>query len=195
MNRDWLIVGLGNPGSKYKMTRHNIGFTVVDKLVDLVCFGPLTKQKGFKAEVGETMLFSKKVVLAKPHTFMNDSGYSVELLSRMYMIPPERILVIYDDVSLDFGRLRYRITGSAGGHNGIKSIITSLENNQDFSRLKIGIGPKPAEGQLIDYVLGDFTEEEQSKLSEVIDNAINAIDIIINSDSSEIAMTRVNKNG
>jgi PTH1 family peptidyl-tRNA hydrolase len=189
----WLIVGLGNPGREYSETRHNVGFMVIDKLWDLVGYSnSLKTDAAYKAELALSMFAGKKIILAKPLTFMNDSGFSVAQISKWYNIPIEKILIIYDDISLDFGRLRYRVSGSAGGHNGIKSIISSLNNDQNFPRLKIGIGPKPPEEDLINYVLGNFNSSENDKLPEIINNTISAINLILNTDPQQ-AMTKINK--
>lgn len=194
MSYDWLVVGLGNPTDKYKNTRHNIGFMVVDKFTSKFP-SKLKFEKKFEAILGPSnCLDNEQILFAKPQTFMNDSGRSIKKIADYYKISLEKIIIIYDDISLDFGRFRYRITGSAGGHNGIKSIISSFDESKDFPRLKIGIGPKPTEGELIDFVLGDFSEIEQSDLSTLLNKAEEHLFTIMKQ-SAELAMTEINKNG
>jgi PTH1 family peptidyl-tRNA hydrolase len=190
MSETWLIVGLGNPGEKYQMTRHNIGFMSIDLLAKQNEV-KLKEKNDFKAKIGNTKIAEKSVILAKPLTFMNDSGYSISKISEYYEIPIERVLVIYDDVTLDFGKLRLRGKGSAGGHNGIKSIIESFENNNQFPRLKVGIGKNPDNWELIDYVLGNFTQEEQEKLPKITEAVSQSISIIL-STTLELAMNEIN---
>ncbi len=165
----WLIVGLGNPGKQYERTRHNAGFRAIDELAKaLGCKIDKGKFQGF---FGQTTYQGKKLYLLKPQTFMNLSGRSVLQLSAYYSIPPQRIIVLFDDVSLDPGRLRIRAEGSAGGHNGIKSIIQEL-GSQDFPRVKIGVGAKPhAEQDLADWVLSSFSASEEKALSAVLPHA------------------------
>ena len=156
---DWLVVGLGNPGENYARTRHNAGFRAVDRLaaalqvkVDRAKFRGLTAQAVWQGQ---------KLLLLKPQTFMNNSGLSVMDAARFYKLPPERVIVIFDDISLPVGRLRVRADGSAGGHNGIKSIIGAL-NSQSFPRVKIGVGQKPhPDYDLADWVLSNFTRQEE----------------------------------
>ena len=138
----WLIVGLGNPGAEYAKTRHNIGFRCLDILAETL--GCSVDKGKFQGLYGQTTYRGKKVYLLKPLTYMNLSGRSVLQLSAYFRIPPQRIIVLFDDISLEPGRLRVRPSGSAGGHNGIKSIIGEL-GSQDFPRVKIGVGGKPAQ--------------------------------------------------
>lgn len=172
-----IVVGLGNPGKEYAQTRHNIGFMVIDQL--LIYLGGGQYKEKFKAQVAETKIGREKVLLVKPQTYMNASGESVVDIVRFYKTPLEELLIVYDDMDLDLGRLRIRIKGSAGGHNGMKSIIYQLQSD-DFPRLRVGIGKAPA--QAINYVLGKFREEEQSLLHEAVDKAIKAIETIVKFD-------------
>lgn len=181
----WLIVGLGNPGSKYAHTRHNCGFLALDILADkLNC--KLDKGK-FQGLYGKTVYNGKKLYLLKPQTFMNSSGISVLQLSAYFSIPPQRIIVLFDDISLAPGRLRVRADGSAGGHNGIKSIIDKL-GSQSFPRVKIGVGNKPvAEQDLADWVLSSFSAAEKKALEPALRNAADAALCIIDSGVQEAA--------
>ena len=173
----YLIVGLGNPGKQYDMTRHNIGFHTIDYIADK--YGAkLTKLK-FKAVYGEATISGEKVYLVKPQTYMNLSGDSVGEMAQFYKIPPENIIVINDDISLDVGIIRVRPKGSAGGHNGIKSIIAHL-GTQEFPRVKVGVGEKPARMDLADYVLGHFSKEEQATMDDAVKEAADAVCEIVN---------------
>ena len=168
----WLIVGLGNPGKQYERTRHNVGFRTIDALAEkLQC--KVDKGK-FQGLYGQTVYNGQKLFLLKPQTFMNLSGRSVLQLSAYYNIPPQRIIVIFDDISLAPGRLRVRGDGSAGGHNGIKSIISEL-GSQDFPRVKIGVGAKPhPDADLADWVLSGFSPAEEKVLEEAFAQAGDA---------------------
>lgn len=173
----YVIVGLGNPTSKYAGTRHNIGFDTIDRLADKMGISVDTKKH--KAHIGKGMLGGEKVVLAKPQTFMNLSGESVRELVDFYKINAEEdLIVIYDDISLDVGRLRMRAKGSAGGHNGIKSIIAHLSSDV-FKRVKVGVGNKPPKMDLADYVLGTFSRDEREIMDETVNKAADAIELII----------------
>lgn len=174
---NWLIVGLGNPGKEYAKTRHNCGFRAIDILAEnLNC--KIDKGK-FQGLYGQTTRNGKKIFLLKPLTYMNLSGRSVVQISAYYNIPPQRIIVMFDDISLDTGRLRIRSDGSAGGHNGIKSIINEL-GSQDFPRVKIGVGAKPnAEQDLADWVLSGFSASEEKALADALNNAADAALCII----------------
>ena len=165
----WLIVGLGNPGKEYDGTRHNCGFQAIDLLAQgLNC--KINKAK-FQGLYGQTVVDGRKIYLLKPQTYMNLSGISVLQLSAYFSIPPQRIIVMFDDISLAPGRLRVRAEGSAGGHNGIKSIINEL-GSQDFPRIKIGVGAKPGpERDLADWVLSRFSAAEEKALATALDNA------------------------
>ena len=184
-NDTWLIVGLGNPGQQYANTRHNCGFRAIDILAkDLGC--KIDKSK-FQGLYGQSTIQGTKVYLLKPQTFMNLSGKSVAQLSNYFHIPPQQIIVLFDDISLEPGRLRIRADGSAGGHNGIKSIISEL-GSQDFPRVKIGVGAKPhPEQDLADWVLSTFSAQEEKALGSALDNAADAALCIIDKGISEAA--------
>ena len=173
----WLIVGLGNPGKEYAQTRHNCGWMAIDRIAEkLSC--KIDKGK-FQGLYGQTTYCGNKVYLLKPQTYMNASGQSVLQMSAYYQIPPERILVLFDDISLEPGRLRIRPDGSAGGHNGIKSIISSI-GSEAFPRIKIGVGAKPhKDADLADWVLSGFSESESMNLSFALENAADAALCII----------------
>ena len=181
----WLIVGLGNPGSEYQKTRHNCGFRAIDILADSL--GCKVDKGKFQGLYGQTKYNGKKLFLLKPQTYMNLSGQSVLQLSAYFHIPPQRIIVIFDDISLDTGCLRIRRDGSAGGHNGIKSIINEL-GSQDFPRIKIGVGGKPnPDADLADWVLSSFSASEEKKLNTVFENAGKAALCLIDSGIQEAA--------
>jgi len=178
-NESWLIVGLGNPGREYEKTRHNCGFRALDLLADtLNCKVDKLKFQGLYAQ---TNYNGTKVFLLKPQTYMNLSGRSVLQLSAYFNIPPQRIIVMFDDISLEPGRLRIRPNGSAGGHNGIKSIIQEV-GSQEFPRVKIGVGAKPNPNyDLADWVLSTFSANEEKALAVALDNAAKAALAIIES--------------
>ena len=182
---DWLIVGLGNPGKDYIRTRHNCGFRALDLLADkLSC--KVDKGK-FQGLYGQCTYNGNKVFLLKPQTYMNLSGRSVLQLSAYYNIPPQRIIVMFDDISLQPGRLRIRADGSAGGHNGIKSIISEI-GSQDFPRIKIGVGTKAhPEQDLADWVLSTFSVSEEKLLSSALENAADAALSIIDNGIGQTA--------
>lgn len=174
---NWLIVGLGNPGKEYTNTRHNCGFRAVDILADKL--GCKIDKGKFQGLYGQTVYQGRKLFLLKPQTYMNLSGRSVLQLSAYYNIPPSRIIILFDDISLEPGRLRIRADGSAGGHNGIKSIIQEL-GSQDFPRVKIGVGAKPNPQQdLADWVLSGFNPAEQKALDAALPHAADAALCII----------------
>lgn len=171
-SENWLIVGLGNPGKDYQRTRHNAGFRAIDVLADKL--GCKIDRLKFQGLYTQTMYNGKKLYLLKPQTYMNLSGRSVLQLSAYFNIPPQRIIVLFDDISLPPGRLRIRADGSAGGHNGIKSIIAEV-GSQDFPRVKIGVGAKPhAEQDLADWVLSSFSASEEKALTSALDRAADA---------------------
>lgn len=182
----FLIVGLGNPGSQYEDTRHNIGFKVVDNIAKEYNI-EFSRQK-FKGICGEGFINGEKVILLKPTTYMNLSGESVREVIDFYKLSNENVLVIYDDISLDVGRLRIREKGSAGGHNGIKSIIAHL-GTDIFPRIKVGVGQPNVD--LVNYVLGKFSKEEMEVLNESIDASTKAVKDIIN-DNVKTAMNVYN---
>lgn len=176
---DWLIVGLGNPGDNYARTRHNVGFRAVDRLAERL--GTRLDRAKFRGLYGQALWQGQKLFLLKPQTFMNASGLSVMDAARFYKLPPERVLVLSDDISLEVGRLRVRASGSAGGHNGIKSIIGAL-NSEAFPRVKIGVGAKPCpEYELADWVLSNFTASEEKRLVPALDDAgLAALEVLQN---------------
>jgi len=179
----WLIVGLGNPGREYEKTRHNAGWRALDKIAaKLNC--KVDKGK-FQGLYGQTSYAGCKVLLLKPQTYMNLSGRSVLQLSAFFKVPPQRIIVLFDDISLEPGRLRLRKDGSAGGHNGIKSMIAEL-GSQDFPRVKIGVGAKPhPDFDLADWVLSAFSAAEEKALEPALDRAADAALCIIDKGISE----------
>ena len=181
----WLIVGLGNPGTEYEKTRHNCGFRAVDRLAQkLDCRMDRAKFQGL---YGQTQYGGRKLFLLKPQTFMNLSGRSVLPLSAYFQIPPQRIIVLFDDISLELGRLRVRKDGSAGGHNGIKSIIAEL-GSEAFPRVKIGVGAKPhPDYDLAAWVLSTFSASEEKALDPALDRAGEAALCIIDHGVPEAA--------
>lgn len=181
----WLIVGLGNPGREYERTRHNCGFRAVELLADTL--GCKIDKAKFQGLYGQVNYGSKKLLLLKPQTYMNLSGRSVLQLSAYFHIPPQNIIVLFDDISLEPGRLRIRADGSAGGHNGIKSIIQEL-GSQSFPRIKIGVGSKPnPEYDLADWVLSTFSAQEEKALAVSLKNAADAVLAIIDQGVPEAA--------
>ena len=174
---DWMIVGLGNPGAEYEKTRHNVGFRVSELLagrwkvkIDRLKFRALTRMVTAEGQ---------KLLLVQPQTYMNASGAAVSALATYYKVKPERILVIFDDISLPVGRIRVRRDGSAGGHNGIKSIIQSLGTDQ-FPRVKVGVGAKPhPDYDLADWVLSRFSAQEEKALAPALTNAAEAAVLIL----------------
>jgi peptidyl-tRNA hydrolase, PTH1 family len=170
-----LIVGLGNPGPKYEGTRHNIGFVAIDALAKVWNIN-LSENKKFQGWFGEGLApGNQKMRLLKPTTYMNNSGQAIRAVLDWYKIPPEAVLVVYDDMDLDVGRIRLRLSGSAGGQNGMKSAIAHL-GTQNFPRLRIGIGSKAVSGDAISHVLGTFTPAEKSLIVEVIDLTVGAVE-------------------
>ena len=174
---DLFLIGLGNPGSEYENTRHNIGFRALDAFCEK--HGVKCDKMKHKALIGEYRENSKRVLVAKPQTYMNNSGEAVAELCRFYKIPVERILVMFDDISLDVGTIRIRRKGSAGGHNGIKDIISHL-NSDEFMRIKIGVGAKPhPDYDLKDWVLGRFPAEQTEDVEKALKNTIKAVDELL----------------
>lgn len=175
---NYLIVGLGNPGAKYEMTRHNAGFLAVDLLA--VKENLNIKKLKYHALVGDAVINGKKCLVMKPQTFMNNSGEAVGEAARFYKIPPERVIVISDDFSFDVGQIRIKRKGSAGGHNGLKSIIAHL-GSENFPRIKVGVGKKPSEDyDIIDWVLGRFPKELEKDLKSALENTVDALPYIVN---------------
>ena len=184
---EFLIVGLGNPGRQYENTRHNAGFMALDAIAEKT--NARVDRLKFKGLCGECMLGGKKVLLLKPSTFMNLSGQSVQEAMAFYKLPPEKVLVLFDDISLEPGHIRIRRKGSDGGHNGIKNIIY-LSGKDTFPRIKIGVGKKPNPGwDLADWVLSRFTPDEQKALGEACDRAAQAAELIVQGKIDE-AMNR-----
>lgn len=184
-SESWLIVGLGNPGKEYERSRHNCGFRAIDALADKL--GCKIDKGKFQGLYGQTNYGGKKLYLLKPLTYMNLSGRSVLQLSSYFNIPPQRIIVLFDDISLVPGRLRIRADGSAGGHNGIKSIIAEV-GSQAFPRVKIGVGSKPnPEYDLADWVLSSFSAKEEKDLAFALNNAADAALCIIDHGVPEAA--------
>ena len=184
----YIIAGLGNPTKEYEKTRHNVGFEVIDRLAKEYDIDVMTAKH--KALCGKGTIEGQNVILAKPLTFMNLSGESVRELSVYYKVPPENCIIVYDDISLDVGRLRVRAKGSAGGHNGIKSIIARL-GGENFPRVRVGIGDKPKGKDLADYVLGRFSKQEAEVMDTAYDNAVKAIAAII-AEGVDSAMNKFN---
>lgn len=184
-----IIIGLGNPVGKYQATRHNIGWDAVTRISDDYRI-PLDFRR-HKAICGKGFIDGEKVILAQPVTYMNLSGESVRELVDFYKVSPEEIIVIYDDTSLEVGQLRIRKKGSAGGHNGIKSIISHL-GTDEFPRIKVGIGTRPEDWELADYVLSRFKEEEQTTIRQALKDTSDACRTMITSGIDE-AMNIYNK--
>lgn len=186
----FIIVGLGNPTKEYENTRHNVGYDVIDAIADKYNIS-VTERKN-RAFCGKGIIEGQKVILAKPQTYMNLSGESVRGLVDYYKVDEEtELLIIFDDISLDVGQLRIRKKGSAGGHNGIKSIIQHLGSNV-FQRIKVGVGEKPKEYDLADYVLGHFSKAEREIMEDGYKNAIEAVEMIVRGDI-DAAMNAFNK--
>lgn len=176
----WIVAGLGNPGLEYENTRHNAGFLTMEELAKQ-CGAKLDQMK-FKSDCGEAMLGEVRCLLMKPTTYMNLSGDAIAAAANFYKIPPEQVLVIYDDISLPPGKLRLRRKGSAGGHNGIKSIIAQL-GTEEFPRIRVGVGAKPnPQYDLADWVLSKFSEEDMTALQPALEHAADAAVKIVGGD-------------
>lgn len=184
-----LIVGLGNPTKEYEGTRHNIGFMAIDALGEE--YGIRVDTLKHKALIGKGMIEGQKVILAKPVTYMNLSGEAVREIADYYKIPAEDVIVIFDDISLDVGMIRIRRKGSAGGHNGIKSIIAHL-GTMDFPRIKVGIGAKREGQDLADYVLGKFSKADREILQDALKDVKKAVSLMLWDEITE-AMNAFNK--
>ncbi len=184
----YIIIGLGNPDNKYVGTRHNMGFDVVDRLAYQHNITMDTVKH--KALLGKGVIGGQKVLLAKPLTYMNLSGESVRALVDFYKVTPADIIVVYDDIALDLGRIRVREKGSAGGHNGMKNIILHL-GTQEFVRVRVGVGEKPPRMDLADYVLSRYKAEEMPLVREGVVDAASAIELILEQDA-QAAMNRYN---
>lgn len=185
----YVIAGLGNPGPKYVNTRHNIGYDVIDRLAEAENISVLEKKH--KAIIGKGIVAGEKCILAKPVTFMNLSGESIRELVDYYKVDETaQLIVISDDISLDVGQIRVRKKGSAGGHNGLKNIIANL-GHEEFMRVKMGVGEKPKGWDLVDYVLGHFSDGERKAMDEACERAVEAIHMMI-AGEADAAMNRFN---
>jgi PTH1 family peptidyl-tRNA hydrolase len=188
---EWIICCLGNPGREYDNSRHNAGFMAADALSRKT--GIEIKRIRYKALTGTGEIGGHKVLIMKPNTYMNLSGTALQEAASFYKVPPERCVIISDDVSLDPGRLRLRRNGSAGGHNGLKSIINML-GSQDFPRIKMGVGKKPhPDYNLADWVLGKFSPEDRKKMEDAAERAADAVECILK-DGMDKAMNLYNTN-
>ena len=185
----YLIAGLGNPTREYEKTRHNVGFSVIDVLADK--YNIDVSDRKHKALCGRGVIEGEKVLLLKPQTFMNLSGESIREAVDYYKIDPEDIIVIYDDISLEPGQLRIRLKGSAGGHNGIKNII-AMTGTENFKRIKVGVGEKPAGWDLADHVLGRMSEEDRAAFEEAVKESVKAAEMILG-DEIDQAMNDFNR--
>ena len=185
----YIIAGLGNPGLKYRHTRHNAGFDAIDVIAKR--YGITVKKIEKQALVGQGNIKGQKVLLVKPQTFMNNSGDSLAELVNYYKVDPtEELIVLSDDVTLDPGRIRIRKKGSAGGHNGLKSIIARC-GTEGFQRVRIGVGILPTGGDMINHVLGHLKRDERKSLEEALEHAADAIELMINGET-EAAMNKFN---
>ncbi len=187
-----LVVGLGNPGPRYADTRHNAGFMVLDLLAERAGGGFKSRKSpgGAAADVVEGRLAGVSVVLAKPRSFMNESGGPVSAVARFYKIAPEQIIVVHDELDIPFGSLRLKRGGSAGGHNGVRSVESSL-GSPEFVRVRVGVGRPPGRQETIDYVLREFSGAERKELPLFIDGAADAVEAVL-SDGLEAAQNKFN---
>lgn len=186
----FIIAGLGNPGSKYATTRHNIGFMAIDRLAER--FGVTIDRHKFQSLTAQTIINGHKVLLMKPLTYMNNSGEAIAEAAAYYKIPPEHVIVFSDDINLHPGKMRIRKNGSAGGHNGLKSIIECL-GSDEFPRIRIGVGNRRrSEMDLADFVLSHLTDEDMKVLDEPLENAGKAAELILD-DNIEEAMNLYNR--
>ena len=187
----WLLVGLGNPGRQYVLNRHNVGFQCIDRLAQAHHLAFDKRQNCGRLALGQTL--GRWVILLKPQTFMNESGRAVAPVARFYQVPAERLLVIFDDLDLPQGAVRLRPKGGSGGHKGMRSIISEL-GDQDFARVRVGIGRPPGRMDPADYVLQNFSGDEQPLMSEVCDEVVGAVECWLTK-GIEIAMTQFNRLG
>lgn len=186
---EFMVVGLGNPGKDYEFTRHNAGFLTLDHIA--VEADADVKKLKYKALIGDTVISGHRCLLVKPQTFMNNSGEAVREISQFYKIPPEKIIVIFDDISLPCGKLRIRRKGTDGGHNGIKSIIYHL-NSDNFPRIKVGVGAKPhPDYNLADWVLSTFKKDELEELKKAITKATEVLPFMLDGEIDK-AMNKAN---
>ena len=188
-NVDYILVGLGNPGKEYEKTRHNIGFMTLDFVAEKL--GIEINSQKFKSLYAFGTFEGKKVILLKPQTFMNLSGQAILPFMSFYKVPPQNVILIYDDISLPVGKMRIRKQGSHGGHNGVKNIIT-LSGSQNFPRIKIGVGNKPNENwDLADWVLSKFSSEELNLINDTMPKVYDALSLIVKENIDE-AMNKFN---
>lgn len=186
---EFMVVGLGNPGKEYEFTRHNAGFLTLDHIA--VEENAEIKKLKYKALIGDTVISGHRCLLVKPQTFMNNSGEAVREISQFYKIPPEKIIVVFDDISLPCGKLRIRRKGTDGGHNGIKSIIYHL-NSDNFPRIKVGVGAKPhPDYNLADWVLSAFKKDEMEELKKAIAKATEVLPYMLDGEIDK-AMNKAN---
>ncbi len=185
---EWLIAGLGNPGPKYRNTRHNVGWWSLDDLAERT--GSQLKATGANSETADTEIEGTRVLLARPLTYVNRSGDALRSLLRKHRIGPDRLIVIFDDLNLEPGKLRIRSKGGAGGHNGMKSIIASL-GTEEFARMRIGVGRPAASGEQVDYVLGTMAPKERELVRDAARRAADAAVVAV-TDGIENAMNRYN---
>lgn len=187
----FIVIGLGNPGKRYENTRHNVGFDTVELLSRR--HGILLTKIKHKALLGDGKISGKRVILVKPQTYMNLSGESVREILEWYKVPAKNIIIVYDDIDLPVGKLRLRPRGSAGTHNGMRSVIYQIESD-GFPRIRIGVGGPPEGWDLANYVLSKFSGEDKKKVEEAIVNAADAVETIIRS-GINMAMNKFNNNG
>ncbi|HEO0789144.1 TPA: aminoacyl-tRNA hydrolase [Streptococcus agalactiae] len=185
-----MIVGLGNPGSKYNDTKHNIGFMAIDRIVKNFDVN-FTEDKNFKAEIGSDFINGEKIYFIKPTTFMNNSGIAVKALLTYYNISIKDMIIIYDDLDMEVGKIRFRQKGSAGGHNGIKSIIAHL-GTQEFDRIKVGIGRPNGRMTVINHVLGKFDKNDEIMISNTLDKVDNAVKYYLQTNDFQKTMQKYN---
>lgn len=186
---EYIIAGLGNPGTEYENTRHNIGFMTIDTLCEK--YKVSCKKLKFKSLTCDVMIAGKRCLIMKPSTFMNKSGEAVTEAMSFYKIPPERTIIVFDDISLEPGKMRIRRKGSDGGHNGIKNIIY-LSGSDMFPRIKMGVGAKPhPDYNLADWVLGHFKKEDGEKLEQCFQNAVSALELMVDG-KTDTAMNKFN---
>lgn len=183
-----MIVGLGNPGSKYNDTKHNIGFMAVDRIVKDLDVN-FTEDKNFKAEIGSDFINGEKIYFIKPTTFMNNSGIAVKALLTYYNISIKDMIIIYDDLDMEVGKIRFRQKGSAGGHNGIKSIIAHL-GTQEFDRIKVGIGRPNGRMTVINHVLGKFDKNDEIMILNTLDKVDNAVNYYLQTNDFQKTMQK-----
>ncbi len=186
---EFIIAGLGNPGKKYEATRHNTGFVFIDMLADK--YSLRVNKIKFKAVTDTAEIGGRKCLVMKPQTFMNESGQSIREAASFYKIPPENIIVVFDDISLDCGKMRIRRKGTDGGHNGIKSIIYHLKSD-NFPRIKLGVGKKPhPDYDLAAWVLSDFSKDEAALMRKAAENAVEAVELMVKGET-DAAMSKFN---